>query len=665
MSDEQIVEYLRSRAAVEPPPNLVASVMTAVDVAPPTRSTFAAFVPAAAVAGAVAIVALVALLIGPGRDVGPAPTLSAEPSAAAADATLEELEAAVMAATERLASANAVHGTHTYEIDGYLASATWFDWRPDGDQVVITREDIHVSASWWSNPDGEPLTVGERIGTTISVITDGRYVFSRDETWIEPLEAPRGPLSWGTGMLAGDIPPLGGLDPEAVASVTRSQLADGGETWSLRATSDGEPQTLEWTIDAFGILTAYRAEGVGLAVALQEGLLVPLPTHTEIDFTWWDDVGPIPQPDLDAPADPAVFGLPADFPLGTGNSAAAIDYRAYVEDVLDVLQAYHWDSANVDWTTARAAALDGLPETPDGAQAHQRILNAIQTFDTFGTNFVRPQDVPPGSDDPDVTSSPEAERIGDVGYLWLPSYVGTDAGALTEYVTTAQAAIERVRVERAAIDAASPLPSGAAGTCGWVVDLRSTTGRSAVPLFASLAGVFDEGRVITYRSERGEWWLERRADGDVALVDERRLDELGSPTFTRVLAGAGAQSRADAGALTQLGLPALDPGTLIAVLTSPFTAGPGEQLAIGLRDRAATTRFFGGVTAGTPQEVLIVRLADGAELRVPTGTPLGADGIPVSGNIVPDEIVADTASTDGDPVLDAAVEWLEGQTGCS
>jgi hypothetical protein len=662
VSDEQIIEYLRSRAAAVPPPTLVASVMDAVDAAPSARSSFATFIPAVAVAAAVAIVALVALVIGPGQDMGPAPTPSVEPSVAASNVTLDELEAAVGAATERLASANAVHGSHTYEIDGYLASATWFDWRPGGDQVVVTREDIDVSASWWSNPGGEPLTVGERIGETISVITDGQYVFSRDESWIAPLEGPRGPLSWGTGMLSGDIPPLGGLDPETVTSVTRSQLAEGGETWSLRATSDGEPQLVEWTIDDFGLLTRYLAEGVGMPVALQAGLLVPLSTRTVIDFTSWDDTGPIPEPDLDGSADASLFGLPADFPLGPEESAAAIDYRAYLEDVMGVLEGYHWNSANVDWAAARSAALDGLPETPDAAQAHQRILNAIQTFDTFGTHFVRPQDVPSGSEDPDVTTFPEAELIGDVGYLWLPSYIGTDADALTAYVTTARAAIERVHVG-AAIDAASPPPGDAAGTCGWVVDLRSTTGRSAVPLFASLAGHFDEGRVITYRSARGDWWLEREPDGDLVLVDERREDELGSPTFGSVLAGAGAQSRADAGALTQLAQPILEQGTPIAILTSPITAGPGEQVAIALRDRPPT-RVFGGVTSGTPQEVLIVRLADGAELRMPTGTPLTADGTPGTANLVPDEIVADTGAGGDDPVLERAVDWLAEQAGC-
>jgi len=55
MNDDQIVEYLRSRGRGEPPLDLVSSVMDAVDRAPQRRSWFAAFVPALAAAGAVAV----------------------------------------------------------------------------------------------------------------------------------------------------------------------------------------------------------------------------------------------------------------------------------------------------------------------------------------------------------------------------------------------------------------------------------------------------------------------------------------------------------------------------------------------------------------------------------------------------------------------------------
>jgi len=72
-TDERIAEYLRSRGVASPPVDLVDSVMAAVDAAPEPRSWFRANVPVLAAAGAAAVVLAVALLLGPFRDIGPAP----------------------------------------------------------------------------------------------------------------------------------------------------------------------------------------------------------------------------------------------------------------------------------------------------------------------------------------------------------------------------------------------------------------------------------------------------------------------------------------------------------------------------------------------------------------------------------------------------------------
>jgi hypothetical protein len=72
------------------------------------------------------------------------------------------------------------------------------------------------------------------------------------------------------------------------------------------------------------------------------------------------------------------------------------------------------------------------------------------------------------------------------------------------------------------------------------------------------------------------------------------------------------------------------------------------------------TRTVGSVTAGSPHSLLALRMADGALLRMPTATPLDRAGTRYSGNIIPDDIIADGAAAAG-----AAVEWLESQPGCS
>src|SRR5688500_15041335 len=108
--------------------------MTAVDAAPAGRASFSWFLPAVVAAGVIAAVVVLALALGPRPDVGPGPSQSPTPSAGA---TVEELRAVVTGATERLAESAGVQGVQTGWIKEYLASATWFDWRPNGDQVVV------------------------------------------------------------------------------------------------------------------------------------------------------------------------------------------------------------------------------------------------------------------------------------------------------------------------------------------------------------------------------------------------------------------------------------------------------------------------------------------------------------------------------------------------
>ena len=86
MSDERIVAYLRSRAAVSPPFDFVPSVVGALDDAPPHRAAwFAPFVPGAAAVGIAVAVTAIAFLVNQDRNVGPDPDPSAAPSPTVAE----------------------------------------------------------------------------------------------------------------------------------------------------------------------------------------------------------------------------------------------------------------------------------------------------------------------------------------------------------------------------------------------------------------------------------------------------------------------------------------------------------------------------------------------------------------------------------------------------
>ncbi len=75
MPDDQIFDYLSSRANVTLPPDLIGSVVDAVEQTPQQRhSWFVPFIPAAAALGVVGAVLVTALLVGQDSEFGPSPT---------------------------------------------------------------------------------------------------------------------------------------------------------------------------------------------------------------------------------------------------------------------------------------------------------------------------------------------------------------------------------------------------------------------------------------------------------------------------------------------------------------------------------------------------------------------------------------------------------------
>lgn len=650
MSERVVIDYLRTRCQVEPPPGFARSVMVAIDEAPPARSWFSAFLPAAAVAGAAAIIAVMALLIGQGPNVGRAPSQSTAPSPSATSVTLDDLREAVTEALEVLRSHEGVEGIGTNYVFDEVGGASWFTWRANGDQVVVNRSDLDVTESgWWLGADPEPPARGARVETTIQVITGGGYYFTRGEVgsadrWISGLR-DGSPDILGIpfpAALDGRVDPWQGafvltLEGEA----TLRPLSDGGEEWTLvRSVREGS------LVQRFGI--GPDGELRSVSHELVDAVLTPggsAITSALVELTVLEDPEPVPPPDTESHPDPAVFGMP-DLPLPVSVPEADIDYREYVEAALDALESYHWNTDNVDWETVRSAALDGLPEAPTAGQAHQRLTAAIQTFDTFNTVFVRPGDVPPSGVSHQPLDLPAGERVGAMAIVTLPALAGSDPELLRQY-------LEAARDQMASVDAPDP-------ACGWIVDVRVAGGASG-PLFSAVGGLLGEGRVVTFDSAVSDWWVDVDAAGTVSFGSDGVTSEiLGSPMFAAAAAADAQQRRAWEAVLASEPpyLPAAGDAPVV-VLTSSATSAAGEQLVVAFQGRALT-HTVGSVTAGSPHGLLALRMADGAMLRMPTSIPLDREGTRYSGNVIPDDIVADR-----DAAVDAAVEWLEGQPGCS
>jgi len=354
--DERIIEYLRARGRDRPPDGFVSSVMAALDDPMPSRSRFAAWVPAVAIAAGAAVVAAVTLLIGQGPDVGPGPspaTSSPTPNASV-EPTIDDLGVALLDAVDVLRAAPGVEGRQQVEIAGIIGSATWFDWRPNGDQVVVQRQDLDVTETgWWMVPDGAPPATGQRIYTFIQAKVGDQSFFTNEAGDWQVAGRDDGFRmgAFGPAILDGSIPPwrpldglVASLEDPAEARVQRDELPDGGTEWELGFEWMGAPLSQRWTIGPGGELRSWTLEREDRSVD-PEGRFYDNATHAWLEYTITDG-DPIKPPDADTEPDAADVGLPADFPLpvpapnATESSTSLEQLRAAVTDALDALRSH-------------------------------------------------------------------------------------------------------------------------------------------------------------------------------------------------------------------------------------------------------------------------------------------------------------------------------------
>ena len=325
MTDDRIIEYLRARGRERPPDGFVSSVMAAIDDPVPSRSPFAAWMPAVAIAAGAAVIAVVALLIGEGPNVGPGPSsVTSSPTASApVEPTIDDLAIALLDAVDVLQAAQGVEGRQQAEIDGTIGTATWFDWRPNGDQVVVQRWDLDVTETgWWMVPDGAPPTTGERIYTFIGTnVGDDSFFTNEAGDW---QVAPRGDGfrqgAIGLAILDGSIRPWRPLDalvlslPEpSETRVERQDLPSGGVEWQLESQWLGAPLIQRWTIGPGGELRSWTLEREDRSVD-PDGSFGDNITHAWLQFTITDG-GPIEPPNVEDDPSAASVGAPPDLPL--------------------------------------------------------------------------------------------------------------------------------------------------------------------------------------------------------------------------------------------------------------------------------------------------------------------------------------------------------------
>lgn len=297
---------------------------------------------------------------------------------------------------------------------------------------------------------------------------------------------------------------------------------------------------------------------------------------------------------------------------------------AYLTDVLDYMELYSIRRGRVDWATLRADALAIAAGAQTARDTYPAIRAALAQIGERHSGFHTPEmwagfrassprtDVPP-------FGWRIADDIGGIVVTATNAVANTERAA--EYATTVQHAIR---------DADS------IAVRGWVVDLRRNGGGNMYPMLAGIGPILGEGEAGGFLHADGTRTPFRYRDG-AAFCGNHINTRIAKPY----------QLRRE-----------MPP---VAVLTGAITVSSGEFMLLAFRGRPHT-RTFGQATAGMPTGNQLKVMPDGAVLRFTTSLGLDRTGHVYDDPILPDEeIPAANTGTGGDPVLDAAVDWLREQ----
>jgi C-terminal processing protease CtpA/Prc len=203
-----------------------------------------------------------------------------------------------------------------------------------------------------------------------------------------------------------------------------------------------------------------------------------------------------------------------------------------------------------------------------------------------------------------------------VGYISVPAYSGVDKAAAEAYARTVY-------------DSLNAAVANGAGSCRWIVDLRTNGGGNMWPMLGGLR----------------------------PFLGEVGLGSFVSPTSTKPLWHA----RDQVDVRPPASLAALESAN-VAVLTGPKTASSGEAVAISFIGRPRT-RSFGLPTAGLSTSNTDMKLPDGALILLTVAVETDRTGKRYGQEISPDEVVAAPATgAPNDPQIDRAVAWLQSQS---
>ena len=307
---------------------------------------------------------------------------------------------------------------------------------------------------------------------------------------------------------------------------------------------------------------------------------------------------------------------------------------AYLHRVLDIMQENSINRYVIGWPEFRRLTIDSMGTAYTTRDTYPAIRFAIEMLDDNHSFFVEPtSSVPNMSTGGAAGPSPRGNLLRDVfGYTYVPWFSGTR--------TEGQGLADSLQALIESYDGP--------GRCGWVVDLRYNLGGNMWPMLAGIGPVLGDGLAGFF------------VDPDPAVTPR----EWGYTNGSSWLDGGAASTVNPAYVL-------VTPNPTVAVLTDEHTASSGEAITIAFRARP-NTRSFGEPTWGVSTANRDYPLSDGATLLLTVSTMADRTGTLYGVEVEPDEIVVgDLSSPDDidpttglDPVVEAALDWLEANGDC-
>ena len=309
-------------------------------------------------------------------------------------------------------------------------------------------------------------------------------------------------------------------------------------------------------------------------------------------------------------------------PTALGTTQISDEARIYVEAALDVMQDHSILRYEIDWPELREEALLRASRAESLRETYDAIRWALRTLGDGHSRFLTPEEVDAlTSAAPEGSSVPEGELLSPaIGRVRVPGFAGSEEGART-YAQTLQEVLCGL---------------SSVGVRGWIVDLRSNTGGDFWAMLVGLGPLLGEGACGAFVGPDGDEAPWSYADG-AARVDAEVQLALSSDEVC----------------------PVFDPLPPAAVLIGQETASAGEAVSVAFVGRPEV-RLFGYVTAGLSTANESFTLCDGAMILLATSSCADREGTVYGSVIGPNEYSSARGVADGtDPVLDAAVEWLE------